>query len=82
MRKLEAVGCRTLITNARWGMGVERIDLSRNAIPFELSHPGWYACRCGATGYHEGPPEEVALGHFDTVTEVTACPACGGAERS
>ncbi len=56
--KLRAAGCRRLLTNARWGMGVEVIDLAP-AAPFDSISAGWYACRrCGATGWAvEGCPE-------------------------
>ena len=32
-RKLETIGCARLITNARWGMDVECIDLTRAPLP-------------------------------------------------
>lgn len=75
-RKLEAVGCRYLITNARWGMGVERIDLDRSALPFMALASGWYACRCGATGFREGPTAKLTLQEIASVTEVATCPTC------
>jgi hypothetical protein len=75
-RKLEAVGCRWLITNARWGMGVECIDLAAPAIPYDALALGWYACRCGAVGFRAGPPEALTGAHLETVVEVTDCPGC------
>lgn len=69
--RLRAAGCRRLLTNARWKTGVELIDLAAHGMPFEDVHEGWYACRCGATGYvgtgarSNAPP-----------AEVNYCPAC------
>lgn len=76
--KLEAVGCRRLITNARWGFGVECIDLSRPAQSFATLDAGWYACRCGATGFREGSPAELSQTHLENIAEVATCPACAG----
>jgi SAM-dependent methyltransferase len=69
--RLEAAGCQQLLTNARWRTGVERIDLTTPGLPFEDVDEGWYACRCGATGY-------VGVGaRSDAVpVEVRECPAC------
>lgn len=75
-RKLAAAGCRVLITNARWGMGVECIDLQRPAQPYAAPAAGWYACRCGATGFREAPPDQLEPYHMDAVAEVAGCPAC------
>lgn len=76
LQKLVAVGCRYLITNARWGMGVERIDLRQPPLPFGALSCGWYACRCGATGFREGPAAAVTARHVEAVAEVVDCPAC------
>ena len=72
---LEAAGCGRLLTNARWGMDLEVIDLTTPGIDFEDVHEGWYACRCGATGYvgAGARPEVVPI-------EVHSCPACSDAE--
>jgi hypothetical protein len=75
-RKLAAAGCRRLITNARWGMSVECVDLARPAMPYEALAAGWFACRCGATGFREGPPEWLTGRLFEDIAEVSACPAC------
>lgn len=75
-RKLAAAGCRTLITNARWGMAVECIALDRPALPYAMLVAGWYACRCGATGFRDGPPDRLVYRHIDTVSDVATCPAC------
>lgn len=74
--RLRAAGCRRLITNARWRMGVEVIDLAP-ALPLESAPPGWYTCRrCGAIGFL--PPELVDDGAaaVDRVTDVEGCPSC------
>ncbi len=70
--RLRAVGCHRLITNARWGMGVEVVDLQA-ALPWESFAGGWYACLCGAVGYR--PPAAEAVAPDDPVT-VASCPAC------
>jgi hypothetical protein len=75
-RKLEAAGCRRLITNARWGMGVECIDLTAAPRPYAELALGWYACRCGATGFRPGPPEQLTAALADIVFEVVSCPEC------
>jgi SAM-dependent methyltransferase len=69
--RLQAAGCQRLLTNARWRTGVERIDLTAPGVAFEDVEEGWYACRCGATGYvgTGARPEK-------TPVEVRACPAC------
>lgn len=69
--RLQAAGCRQLLTNARWRSGVEAVNLLTPRLPFEQVHEGWYACRCGAVGYvgrgerPDAPP-----------SEVRNCPAC------
>jgi hypothetical protein len=74
--KLTAVGCQFLITNARWRVGVERIDLNAIRRPFSQATMGWFACCCGATGFVEGPPEELTLRELNTLQEVRSCPKC------
>lgn len=77
VKKLRAAGCRRLITNARWGMDVEVIDLAP-AAPFASVETGWYACRrCGATGWagaDETAVNETTVAH---VADIEGCPACG-----
>ncbi|MBO9360644.1 MAG: hypothetical protein J7452_00405 [Thermoflexus sp.] len=80
IRKLRAAGCRRLFTNARWRMGVEEIDLGP-ARSFEEIPPGWYACRCGAVGFREGPPEAIDAAALERVWEVEKCPACHRPDR-
>jgi SAM-dependent methyltransferase len=65
--RLRAVGCRRLVTNARWRMGVEVVDLAPGR-PFDEA-VGWYACKCGAVGLTGEPGD-------DRVTEVESCPNC------
>lgn len=74
--KVLRAGGRSLITNARWGIDVEHIDLTRPGIPYEALGLGWYACRCGATGFQPGPPEQLTGLVFETLNEVTYCPEC------
>jgi hypothetical protein len=75
-QKLEAAGCRRLITNARWGMGVECIDLTAPALEYDQLPIGWYACRCGASGFRPGPPEQLTTFLAESVYEVDNCPEC------
>jgi hypothetical protein len=74
--KLQAAGCRRLITNARWRLGVEIIDLSVRRRPYNQLTIGWYACSCGATGFVPGSPEQLTLTVLDMVQEVSGCPIC------
>lgn len=71
--KLRRVGCRHLITNARWRMGVEVIDLHQTRLGFNDSPPGWYACWCGAVGF---TPGDIKSDDLVYVSEVSDCPAC------
>lgn len=76
VRRLQDAGCRRLLTNARWKTGVERIDLDTPAVPFEEVQEGWYACRCGGTGYIGAGERPDA-----TPAEVSSCPACSGTKN-
>lgn len=73
--KLRAAGARKLITNARWGMGVEVMDL-RPGLAWEVARrtPGWYACVCGAVGFIEGPADQVP--DWEAVRQVETCEHC------
>lgn len=73
--RLRATGCERLITNARWGMGVEQMDL-RPRRPWPSVEFGWYACLCGQTGFVAGPPELLTEERMDQVNETENCPAC------
>jgi hypothetical protein len=76
VKKLRAVGCPILITNARWRLGVERVPLAV-APPYRPRRVGWYACvRCGATGFTPGDPERLTLSVESVVHNVEGCPAC------
>lgn len=76
VEKLRAVGCRRLITNARWGMGVEIVDL-RPAPPFPEVRTGWYACKCGAVGIVPGTrPDDLTEPDDLIAREVEFCPHC------
>lgn len=74
--RLAAVGCRRLITNARWRLGIEVIDLLARRMPFDAVAMGWYACWCGATGFIPGPVERLTPAVEGTTHEVIECPAC------
>lgn len=73
--RLRAVGCRRLITNARWGLAVEVMDLGQRR-PWQSVDFGWYACLCGQTGFVPGPPEQLTAERMDQVIETENCPAC------
>lgn len=74
--KLRYVGCRRLITNARWRVGLEMVNLDRSPIPYPAAGLGWYACSCGATGFKPGPAEALTPQVESAVHEVIDCPAC------
>jgi hypothetical protein len=76
LNKLLDVGCRRLITNARWRLGVEFIDLQAPPAPYAVIDLGWYACRCGATGFVQGSAEELTSQIESSAHEVVDCPAC------
>ncbi len=73
--RLRAGGCRRLVTNARWGMDVELMDLGPRAA-WTTVKVGWYACTCGQVGFKPGPPAELSADRLEAVTEVEWCPAC------
>lgn len=74
--KLNKNGCRRLITNARWGFGVETLDLRAPRIPFAEVPIGWYACWCGDAGFIAGPAEQLSTDIVGMHYEVFNCPAC------
>jgi len=77
--KLLQAGCQRLITNARWRLDVEVIQLQQAARPAYQDIPlGWYACLCGGTGFKPGPPEDLTTEVLATVSEVSECPNCQG----
>ena len=74
--KLRAIGCQRLITNARWRMGVETVNLMEPRIEFEKIKIGWYACWCGAVGFKSGPAELLTPETDAIIHEVIDCPNC------
>ena len=74
--KLKAAGCKRLITNARWRMGVEEIALDVERKTFHDVEMGWYACWCGAAGFIPGPVEKFSPEMDSIVYEVVNCPKC------
>jgi hypothetical protein len=74
--KLRTTGATRLVTNARWRMGVEVVDLQVQRKPLAEAGMGWYACLCGGTGFKEGPAEHWSF-EMDRITnEVSSCPQC------
>lgn len=74
--KLKKIGCHRLITNARWRMGVECVELMGERVSFTAVSLGWYTCWCGATGFVPGPPEQLDAIVEATILEVSGCPDC------
>ncbi len=79
--KLAAAGATQLLTNARWRMGVERIEFDKERAVFKSVDFGWYACRCGSVGFVPGDPDLLTPDVLTRVHEVSGCPKCMG-ERS
>lgn len=74
--KLREAGAHKLITNARWRMGVEAVDLLAGRVPFEGVEMGWYACLCGTVGFKAGAAERWTAAMDATIHEVSLCPQC------
>lgn len=74
-KRLRAIGCRRLVTNARWGMAVELMDLGPR-LAWNRVTIGWYACLCGQTGFVSGPPDQLTEAVMERVSEVEQCPGC------
>lgn len=69
--------CRRLITNARWKMDVEEMQIrSACSVPYDPDRMGWYACRCGAIGFTPGDPQVIDQAMLAVVNEVADCPNC------
>lgn len=68
--------CRRLITNARWKMDVEVIDL-RSGGAYDPRRVGWYACRCGAIGFTPGDLAVITPQALAEINDVVSCPQCG-----
>lgn len=77
INRLLSSGCNRLVTNARWRLGVEQIDL-RAAIPWPQAGPGWYACLCGAIGFNPVDPRLLTPNLAEHITQVKTCPQCVG----
>jgi len=74
--KLRLAGASRLITNARWHMDVEEVNLQTEGTVFNNTSMGWYACSCGATGFKIDAVEQWSS-EMDQVThEVRDCPQC------
>ena len=78
LEKLRVAGARRLITNARWRMSVEEVDLKAERTLFQQIAMGWYACLCGATGFRVGSAgaEHWSIELDQRIHEVTGCPQC------
>ena len=76
--KLRRAGARRLITNARWGMSVEAVDVRAERMPYAAAGIGWYACLCGAAGFKEGPAQHYCPAMDALQNEVAECPHCTG----
>ena len=81
VEKLRTAGCRRLITNARWGLAPEVIDLQAVRRPYISLALGWYACLCGGVGFVPGPVAALTYTLVDLVWEVSGCPACTAVAR-
>ncbi len=79
--KLKSIGCQRLITNSRWRLGVEVVDLLASRKPFDKVRMGWYACWCGAVGFVPGPAESYSAEMDQIVHEVSFCPRCSSSSR-
>ena len=74
--KLQQAGADRLITNARWRMDVEVVDLLEERKLFIEAGMGWYACLCGSTGFKEGPAEQWTFEMDKIISEVFDCQQC------
>jgi hypothetical protein len=75
-QKLKQIGCQRLITNARWRMGVEVIQISAPRMPYMEIELGWYACECGAVSFKPGPANKITPDSEAIIHEVAHCPNC------
>lgn len=75
--RLRALGCQRLVTNARWGLDVELMELGPRAA-WATVKAGWYACFCGQTGFVPDAAGQFTAEQLEQVTEVESCPACTG----
>lgn len=75
VRRLKQTGCRRLVTNARWKMGVEMIDLGHNR-GYDPDRTGWYACHCGAIGFTAPECASITAHSVNDTVDVVFCPDC------
>ncbi len=76
-RLIETTACTRLITNARWKMDVEEMQIgSARSVAYDPVRVGWYACGCGSVGFTAGNPEAVTVQVLEDVIEVASCPRC------
>jgi len=76
LEKLQLASAARLITNARWHMAVEVVDLKIQRRSIVEAPMGWYACLCGGTGFKEGPAQDWSVEMDGITTEVSSCPRC------
>jgi Dimethyladenosine transferase (rRNA methylation) len=76
LEKLRRAGAGRLITNARWHMSAEAVNLKAERPAFKKAGMGWYACLCGAIGFKEGPAEGWSIEMDGVIQEVADCPQC------
>lgn len=74
--KLKDLGAEWLITNARWGFGVELVSLQDARRRYHEVELGWYACWCGAVGFMPGDVDKLTPEIEAQVFEVVDCPEC------
>jgi SAM-dependent methyltransferase len=80
--KLQKAGATRMITNARWHMHVEVVDLLAERSSLPDAGMGWYACICGGTGFKEGPAEHLTPEMDKIINEVSCCPQCMSLENA
>lgn len=74
--KLRAAGCQRLVTNARWRLGTEVIQLNAPRILYQDLPIGWFACWCGSAGFKPGHVDELTPVVAVKYHEVINCPQC------
>lgn len=74
--QLKSAGAHSLITNARWGMGIECLPLQSERIPYQNFEIGWYGCICGGAGFKAGPAGKLTEAILAFNHEVVQCPNC------
>jgi len=80
--KLQKAGAGRMITNARWRMNVEVVNLRLPRKSFAEAGMGWFACACGRTGFKEGPAEDWSIEMDTIIHEVSTCPQCMEASKN